>query len=135
MPVILVDANIEGQGARIWLRMQSETWRELTAASDVTFRNFRDVGLDPASADDVIWHFCQVHGHYLLTSNRNEDSENSLQATLRREATPSSVPVFTIAVPDRVYRNATFLDRVVEKLLDYMLDADRIRGAGRLYLP
>jgi hypothetical protein len=135
LPVILVDANIEGQCARIWQRLQSDAWRELTTALDVTFRTFCVVGLDPASPDDRVWHFCQDHGHYLLTNNRNEDTEDSLEATIRRDGASSSLPIFTIASADRVYRSPTILDRVVEKLLDYILYADSIRGAGRLYLP
>jgi hypothetical protein len=102
---------------------------------DVTLRTFRYVGLDPASSDEVIWRFCQAHGHYLLTSNRNEDTADSLEATLRREGTPTSLPVLTLPSPDRVYFSTVFLERVVEKLLDYILYADNIRGAGRLYLP
>ena len=135
MPVILVDANIEGQGARIWMRLQTKEWRDLRADLDVTFRTFREVGLDSASPDDVVWRFCQRHGFYLLTSNRNADSEDSLEATLRRDGTPTSLPIFTLALPDRVYSQPTVLDQVVEKLLEYVLDADNIRGAGRLYLP
>ncbi len=135
MPVILIDANIEGQGAHIWMRMQTSEWRDFTSALGVTFRTFREVGLDPASPDNVVWQFCQAHGYYLLTSNRNEDTENSLEATLRRDATPTSLPVFTLALADRVYYSQSFLERVVEKLLDYILDADNIRGTRRLYVP
>ena len=135
MPVILIDANIEGQGAHIWMRLQTVAWRDLTAALDVTFRTFRDVGLNPASSDDVVWRFCQARGYYLLTSNRNADSDDSLEATLRREGTPTSLPVFTLPLPNRVYSSPIFLERVVDKLLDYVLCADNIRGTGRLYLP
>lgn len=71
----------------------------------------------------------------MLTSNRNEDAEDSLDATLRREGTSDSLPVFTLPMPDRVYTSPAFLERVVEKLLDYVLDAENIRGTGRLYLP
>jgi hypothetical protein len=115
--------------------MQSPEWRELTSALEVTFQTFREVGLESASRDDVIWRFCQAHGYYLLTSNRNEASEDSLETTIRREGTPTSLPVFTLPSADRVYSDANFLERVVEKLLDFMLYADNIRGAGRLYLP
>jgi hypothetical protein len=135
VPVILIDANIEGHGAHIWTRMQSAEWRDFTAALEITFRRFRDVSLDPASPDDDVWRFCQTNGYYLLTSNRNEDSEDSLEATLLREGTALSLAVFTLPLPDRVYHSPAFLDRVVEKLLDYVLYADNIRGAGRLYLP
>jgi hypothetical protein len=135
VPVILIDVNIEGHGGRIWKRLQTPEWRDFTAALDVNFQTFRDVGLDAASPDDVVWRFCQAHGYYLLSSNRNEDTEDSLEETLRREGTPTSLPVFTLSMPDRVYYSPAFLDRVVEKLLDYILYADNIRGAGRLYLP
>lgn len=135
MPVILIDANIEGQGALIWMRMQTSEWRDVAAELDVTLRTFREVGLDPASPDDIVWRFCQAHGYYLLTSNRNEDFEHSLEATLRREGTATSLPVFTLPLPDRVYYSPTFLDRIVGKLLEYIVDADNIRGTGRLYLP
>jgi hypothetical protein len=81
VPVILVDVNIEGHGKHIWARMQTATWHELTTLLDVTFRTFRDVGLDASFPDDVVWHFCQQQGFYLLTSNRNDESETSLEAT------------------------------------------------------
>jgi hypothetical protein len=115
--------------------MQTASWRDLTTALDVTFRTFREVGLDLASPDNVVWRFCQAHGYYLLTSNRNEDSEDSLEATLRREGTPASLAVFTLSLPDRVYHSPSFLERTIDKLFDYVLYADNIRGAGRLYLP
>lgn len=83
----------------------------------------------------MVWRFCQNRGYYLLTSNRNEDSEDSLEATLRRQGTPESLPVLTLPLPDRVYTSPAFLERVVAKLLDFMVYADNIRGAGRLYLP
>jgi len=102
VPVILIDANIEGQGAHIWMRLQTAGWRDFTVLLDVTFQTFREVGLDPASPDDIVWRFCQALGYYLLTSNRNEESEDSLEATLRREGTPTSLPVFTLPLPDRV---------------------------------
>ena len=135
MPVILIDVNMEGQGRHIWMRLQVGAWRDLTVGLDVTFRTFREVGLDPASPDDVVWRFCQSYGFYLLTSNRNADFEDSLEATIRREGTPTSLPVFTLPQPERVYVQPAFLEKVVEKLLEFLLDADNIRGSGRLYLP
>ena len=83
----------------------------------------------------MVWRFCQAHGYYLLTSNRNEESVTSLEATLRREGTSTSLPVFTLPFPDRVYFSPSFLEPVVAKILDYVLYAENIRGAGRLYLP
>jgi hypothetical protein len=71
----------------------------------------------------------------LLTSNRNEEDESSLEATIRREGTPTSLPVFTLPMADRVFSSPAFLERVVDKLFTYILDANNIRGTGRLYVP
>ena len=135
MPIVLIDASMEGHGAVIWGKMQAPEWQELTVALDVTLQTFADVGLDRAARDDVVWRFCQTHGYYQLTSNRNEESEDSLEATLKREATATSLPVITLPLPDRVYHSPAFLERVVDKLLDYMLYAENILGAGRVYVP
>ena len=135
MPVILIDANMEGQGAHIWGWMQGSYWCDLTAHLDVTCKRFEDVGLAREAADDVVWRLCQASGFFLLTSNRNRKSEDSLEATIRREGSPTSLHVFTLPDPDRVYRSHAFLDRVVSKLLGYILDADNITGTGRLFVP
>ncbi len=135
MPVILSDENLEGQAAHIWMRMQSAEWREFATALDVTFKTFGEAGLDPASHDDAVWRYCQSNGFYLLTSNRNEEDESSLEATIRRELTPTSLPVFTLPMADRVFSSPAFLERVVDKLFTYILDASNVRGTGRLYVP
>ena len=103
MPVIVIDANIEGQCARIWMRLQSADWRELTTALDVTFHTLVELGLDPASTDDIIWRFCQANGHYLLTSNRNQEAEDSLERRfaekeLRRACRCSLYPIPTTCI-------------------------------------
>ena len=70
MPIVLIDASMEGHGAVIWGKMRSPEWQELTVALNVTLHTFADVGLDRSARDDVVWRFCQTHGYYLLTSNR-----------------------------------------------------------------
>ena len=70
-----------------------------------------------------------------MTANRNQESEDSLEATIRREGTSSSLPVFTLPDADGIYRSASYLDQVVESLLGYLLDEENCRGAGRLFLP
>jgi hypothetical protein len=45
------------------------------------------------------------------------------------------VPVFTISDIARFRSERDYVEAVVAKLLEYLIDADNIRGAGRLYLP
>jgi hypothetical protein len=135
VPGILIDVDIEGHAERIWMHMQTEGWREFTTSLDIVFHKFRDVGLDPGTPDHLVWRFCQSKRWYLLTSNRNQESEEALEATIRREGTPDSLPVFTLPLPDRVYDSPVFLERVVDKLFNLILYAENVLGAGRLYLP
>jgi hypothetical protein len=97
--------------------------------------HLEQVGLDRSAKDDAVWRRCQEMGYCLLTANRNRKSEDSLEATMRREGTADSLPVFTFADASRIYQSASYLDEVVESLVDYLLDAENYRGAGRLFLP
>jgi hypothetical protein len=54
VPVIQIDANIEGQGALLWMRMQTSQWRDITAALGVSLQTFPKVGLNPALPDDEV---------------------------------------------------------------------------------
>lgn len=71
----------------------------------------------------------------LLTSNRNQTGPDSLEETLRQRTTPESLPVLTISDPERFRRDRTYIERVIESLLDILLDIDAYRSTGRLYLP
>jgi hypothetical protein len=132
---LLVDANLDGHAELLRVRLQSDAWRELADHLAIRFLRLEEAGLDRTATDDVVWRHCQEHGYYLLTANRNHDADDSLEATIRREGTPESLPVLTFADARRVYQSAAYLDRVVETLLDYLLNQENYRGAGRLFLP
>lgn len=135
MATLLIDANLDGQAERLRTRLQSDAWRELYDLLGLQFLQLEDVGLSRTAKDDVVWRLCQDHGYYLLTANRNKKSDDSLQATILREGTQASLPVFTLADAQRLLRSSTYLEKVIEKLLDYLLDRDNYRGTGRLFLP
>lgn len=135
MLTLLVDANLDGHAQLLDMRLRSATWRELRDHLDIQFSSFEQAGLDRTAKDDVVWRLCQQRGYYLLTSNRNLESEDSLEATIRNENTAQSLPVFTLADADRVYQSPAYLDEVVESLLEYLLDEPNLRGTGRLFLP
>ena len=132
---LLVDANLDGHAELLGMRLGTETWRELRDHLDIRFLHFEEAGLDRSATDEVVWRLCQQQNWYLLTGNRNLESEDSLEATIRREGTADSLPVLTLADADRIYQSAAYLDEVVERLLEYMLDEANYRGSARLYLP
>jgi len=71
----------------------------------------------------------------LITGNRNDDGPDSLEATIRNENQPESLPVITIGDADRVLRDRLSAENVAGRLLDYLMRIDEVRGVGRLYVP
>jgi hypothetical protein len=43
--------------------------------------------------------------------------------------------VLTIADPDRLMRDRDYAERTAVQLLEFLLDLENLRGAGRLYGP
>ena len=132
---LLADANLDGHADLLRGRLRTDAWREFAEAIQIEVLHFEDVGLDRTARDDAVWRFCQSRGCVLLTANRNRDSEDSLEATIHRESKPDSLPVLTFADADRVLQSTAYLDRVVERLIIYLLNWEDYRGGGRLYLP
>jgi hypothetical protein len=132
---LLADANIVGHVERLASLMQSPYWREIWNDLDIRLATFTDVGLVSSDPDAVVWRRCQHHQLLLVTSNRNADDPDSLEATIRTEGTPTSLPVFTLGDSEAVLRDHEYADRVAAKLFDYLWRLDTLRGTGRLYLP
>jgi hypothetical protein len=132
---LLADANIQGQVARLAERMQAEPWKDFWDYLELRLIHFDDVGLALTDSDAVVWRRCQENELLLLTDNRNDDGPESLAATIRANNRPHALPVFTIADCRRVHASKEYADRVIDRLLRYLLELDSLRGAGRLYLP
>ncbi len=130
-----MDVNIQGQGRILSHVLSSETWQGIWGELGLRVWTCTELGLAANTPDDVIWHFCQQRQMALLTGNRNHDGPDSLEATIRAHNTPRSLPVFTLADAEQVKRSRAYADRVVEKLLEYLIDLDDYRGGGRFYLP
>jgi hypothetical protein len=129
---LLADVNLDGHAGLIRARVRTDLWREIADALQLQFVFFKDIGLERTTPDNVVWRLCQNRGFYLLTANRNRDVPESLDATIATEGTFESLPVFTLADPERLYHSTPYLDKVVEKLLDYLLSIENYRGTGRL---
>jgi hypothetical protein len=132
---LVADANIQGQVEYLVQRMQADAWAEFWQALGLVLHRFEDIGLSGSSTDLEVWNVCQAEHLILITDNRNLDAEDSLEATIRRNSSPESLPVFTIADMNQFRMNSSYVERVVEVLYDYLLRIDDVRGAGRLYLP
>jgi hypothetical protein len=132
---LVADANVEGHVAILLRLLGQAPWAEFWAHLNLRTPNFADLGLRPDSSDLLIWETCQREGLILITANRNQESADSLETAIRTLSTASSLPVLTLADAERIRYERTYAERVVERLIDYLLDIDKYRGAGRLYLP
>lgn len=135
MPAIMGDHDIEGQFAELLRILKSPTWGSLWDEVGFTTETFASLGLSENSPDTVVWETCQARQVILITGNRNNEGSDSLEATIRRLNRAESLPVFTIGSPREFSRSRSYAERTAEKLLDYLMELDKFRGTGRLYIP
>ena len=135
MIILLADENIQGHINRLVNRMQGEAWLGFWMYLQMASVSFADIGLCPGDTDAVVWHRCQERRALLITGNRNDDGPDSLENTIRTCNTPQSVPVFTIADPDRTLVDRDYSDKVIWALLGRLFEIDDLLGTGRLYIP
>jgi hypothetical protein len=75
-----------------------------------------------------------VPGVLTILVDHNMDDEHSLEQTLRDENTLTSLPVLTIGSLDRI-GDRGYREQSAMKLFEVVLDLDRCRGRGRIFLP
>ena len=132
---ILADINAEGALTSLRYIWLSDAWRELWIGLNLSVEDFRTLGLPFDAPDSIIWRTCQREQLVLITENRNKRGSDSLEATIQNENQPDRLPVITIANTDRVLRDRLYAETVAERLLDYLMRIDEVRGTGRIYVP
>ena len=135
MLAIMADHDIEGQMQLVIRLLTSTEWHTLWTELAVRIESFASLGLPANTSDAALWQLCQMQQIILITGNRNEDGPESLEAVLQASNTPASLPVFTISEPQRLLSSRAYTHRVVERLMEYLVDVENLRGTGRLYLP
>jgi hypothetical protein len=132
---LLGDINIQGHVQVLVHVLESAAWNGVWTLFNLPVYTFRDLGLAPDTPDVALWQVCQQQEIILITANRNDDGPDSLESTIRTMNTIHSLAVFTIADADQILHSRAYAERVVERLLDYLIDIDNYRGTGRQYLP
>lgn len=131
MITILVDYNMEGQAIMLWDAIAAEGWPALLPMKMLMFA---DVGLSANTDDRTVWRFAQRHRMLLLTNNRSDHEENSLEQTLREENTLTSYPVLTIGSLDRIGERQ-YREQCVERFIEVVVEIENYLGTGRIFLP
>jgi hypothetical protein len=96
--------------------------------------SFESLGIPTNVSDTDLWLACQSREIILVTANRSDDGPESLEAAVRRYNTETNLPVFTLANPARFSGDRDYAVEVAAQLLEYLLDIDRYRGVGRIYV-
>ena len=135
MPAIMADHDIEGQMQVLLRLLTSLEWHALWTELAIRVESFTSMRVPANISDVALWQLCQTHEVVLLTGNRNQAGPESLETTIQLASTPKSLPVLTIAEPQRILRSRAYAQRVVERLVEYLIDVENLRGTGRLYLP
>jgi len=129
------DNDIQGHFAELLNLLQSNYWREIWDSLGLAVETFDTLGLSRDAPDSVVWQTCQQHQVFLVTGNRNQEGPESLETAVRTLNEAGSLPVFTLADPVRFMHSRSYADRVVERLLDCLLNLENYRGAGRVFIP
>ena len=98
--------------------MQAEPWTEFRQDLGLVFRRLEDVGLSASETDPELWNICQAEELTLITDNRDGETDDSLQATILRNNTPQSLPIFTIADMSEFRVNGSYVKRAVKVLFE-----------------
>lgn len=132
---ILADINAEGILTNLRFIWLSGAWREFWFGLNLSVEDFETLDLPFDASDRVVWRTCQEQTLILITSNRNSDGPDSLEMVIRGESQPDSLPVITLADARRVLRERAYAEKTAERILDYLVNFDQYRGAGRLFAP
>ncbi len=132
---LLANVHAEGYLAAITQICRGPDSREVWEHIGVETFRFADLQLDSTMTDAELWEFCQANLLLLVTANRSASGSDSLETTIRKRNTPESLPVITLANLRLFRSHRDYRERTAIGLLEILLDLDRLRGAGRLYVP
>jgi hypothetical protein len=135
MQGILPDVNAEDIVTNLRFVWRSAPWRELWFGLDLSIESLQTLHLAPDAPDQLIWRTCQEQRLVLITANRNPEGPETLDAVIQEENRPDCLPVMTLADPRRIQSDRAYAERTAERMLEYLLRIDEVRGVGRLYVP
>ena len=131
---ILPDNDVTGAVLAIQHVLESSEWNEYTSQLNIRFTDFEELGLPRDATDETVWKTCQKADVVLITGNR-AGGKHSLEETIQADTESMSLPVITIADPQRIVRDRDYEHSAALSLLDLVERIESLRGTGRLFIP
>ena len=135
MSGLLVDADVRGHADVLFAACRNGEWSAFWADLSVRVVTFEEVGLTADSPDVDVWETCQRHRLILLTGNRNQEHDESLEHAIRTRGTADHLPVITLAAPERLLHDRAYAERTAASLIERLTEVETLRGSGRIYIP
>src|SRR5574341_921900 len=124
MILVLLDNDMRGRLELLDGSLKQSRWSDLDLFGFITFD---EVGLERDAEDREVWHRAQELGLILLTGNRNQDDDTSLEQTLQDENTSLSLPVVTVGDPQRL-PNPAYREQCIDRLVEIAFDLENYLG-------
>ncbi len=87
------------------------------------------------SSDRKVWCFAQANRMIILTDNRSDNEEDSLEQTIREENTLASLPVLTVGNVDRLKKERLYRERCAVRIAEILTDLKNHLGTARIFIP
>lgn len=135
MKGLLADNNAVGHLQVLLRTMVDDVWLDVWDYLELAVVTFEDIGLSRDADDRTLWRTCQREELVLVTINRNARGSDSLEAVIQDERTDQSLPIVTLANPDRIRLDRKYAVKTAESLLALLFDIEQHLGMGRVYVP
>ena len=132
---LLADVHADGYLAALVRVCREPQWVGFWENAHGETFTLSDFGLKDTVKDNVLWEFCQSEQLLLVTGNRKDEGPDSLEAAIRLRGTPQSLPVVTLANFRVLRQSREHREKAAIRLLEIMMEVDRFRGTGRIYIP
>jgi hypothetical protein len=137
MPGLLADVNVQGHLPYLRRLMEGQGLLEILTEMGISLVTFPDLGLARATDDRTLWRFCQENHWVLFTDNRNQEDENSLNATIEDSWCDGHLPVLTLANKGKFENSESYAAIVARDVAELLVVAfvDETRDQPRIFVP
>ncbi len=134
---LLADVNVQGHLSYLQRLLHALDLWGVLVEQGLQFATFSDLGLPRDLDDRSLWDYCQRAGWVLLTENRNQDGNDSLQATLADSWMWGHLPVLTLANKRRFERDPEYARVVATDVAELLfgISQKEYRDMPRIYVP